>query len=709
LEKCRFGFKKMVIKRLTYILVSLLVFHFNDIILGQSVDRRFDSLVKLTTNNKDTIKLNALVKLCWNYRDIDPLKSFNFGIEGLTLAKKLLRNNDISTLYNYLGLLLRNTNSYDLALYNFQQALQIADSSDIKTEIAYTYNNIGDIYNRQQKYTQAENNLFKALEIFTKLDDKRGKAYSYHQIALAMHSQKHYDEAIRYNKLALELREKINDKEKVISSLRNLGISYTEKGNLSEARNCFNKTELLQQKVFSSYNIANTNILIGKTYQKENDLSSAISYYKKAYKFAGTLKSYTEMRDAAKLIGEVYKNTGKFEDAYIYLEVFKALDDSVKKKNLNADINQLYLKNEFEVKYKNMELIQEQKDTKNQLELSRQRYFTIFLLVAFFAVITLAFFIYREYNHKKKSNKTLLEKNHEITEKNEELNQQKEEITVQRDELERQKSVVERQRDQIVLQNNKIKDGIIYASRIQKAILPSDETIREILPNHMLYFKPKDVVSGDFYYIKKLRNYILIALADCTGHGVPGAFMSMLGYAIINEIVNRREITNSSFALNELRSQIKASLRQTGKEGENKDGMDIAFCSVNTDTNILDFAGANCDLIIFRNNEMIRCKGDRMPIGIYLNEDESFRSNVIQLQSGDNLYVFTDGYSDQIGGPSGRKFLTNNFIKLLAEIHKKPMEDQKNELDKTLEKWRSANPGYLYDQIDDITVIGIKI
>ena len=272
------------------------------------------------------------------------------------------------------------------------------------------------------------------------------------------------------------------------------------------------------------------------------------------------------------------------------------------------------------------------------------------------------------------------------------------------EEVVKQKDEIEAQRDEIADKNRSITDSIEYAKRIQTAILPSNEYAEEILPEHFILFRPRDIVSGDFYWMTKKNNRLVLIAADCTGHGVPGAFMSMLGVSFLNEIVNRHEVTTANEILNNLRTDIKRTLGQEGKEGEAKDGMDIALCIVDFDNMKMQYAGAYNPLYLFRNNELIEYKADRMPIGIYVKEKESFTNNDIDLQKGDVFYIASDGYQDQFGGEDGMKFKTKNYKQLLLDIHQKPMAEQREILNTTIDKWRGK-----WEQVDDIIVMGIRV
>lgn len=302
--------------------------------------------------------------------------------------------------------------------------------------------------------------------------------------------------------------------------------------------------------------------------------------------------------------------------------------------------------------------------------------------------------------------KEIVRQKAEIEEKNAELQQQQEEILAQRDELAKQKEIAEQQRDQIAKQKEEIMDSIYYAKRIQNAILPPAEILDAILPEHFILYLPRDIVSGDFYWIKKLGNKIIVATADCTGHGVPGAFMSMLGVSLLNEIVlkNSQNLSTAKI-LEELRTAVVNSLHQTGKLEETKDGMDMSLYIFDIETKILQFSGAFNSMLICRGEEIIELPADKMPIGIFEEKtNKPFNEITFKLQQGDLLYTYSDGYASQFGGPEGKKFKQTRFQKLLLTIKDKNMKEQKNILDITLKTWM----GVKYSQVDDILVIGVK-
>lgn len=270
--------------------------------------------------------------------------------------------------------------------------------------------------------------------------------------------------------------------------------------------------------------------------------------------------------------------------------------------------------------------------------------------------------------------------------------------------IERTAEVV-KQKEVIEEKNKHITDSIVYAKRIQQAILPPEEVFKTHLNNAFVLYKPKDIVSGDFYWLERKENKILFAVVDCTGHGVPGAFMSIIGYNGLNQIVNEYGVSNPAEILNQLNRIITSTLKQNEADTKIRDGMDMSVCSIDLATNKLEYAGANNPIFIVRNNEVLEIKADKQPIGNYIGEEEyHFTNNNIDLFPDDRLYLFSDGYADQFGGPRGKKLKYTTFREMLIKYHRAPMSEQKQILNSLFEEWRGD-----LEQIDDVCVIGVAI
>ena len=334
-------------------------------------------------------------------------------------------------------------------------------------------------------------------------------------------------------------------------------------------------------------------------------------------------------------------------------------------------------------------LISQQEDKiKTQLAtLEKQKlimYFISFVLLLF---VFLAYNIYRNYRIKKEANIRLEEKNRTIS--------------AQKDEIEKQRDIAAMQRDQIAYQKKHITDSIVYAKRIQTALLPSLELFSSDVEHFVLY-KPLDIVSGDFYWVTRQANMQVIIATDSTGHGVPGAFMSMLGVTLLNELVLAKKVVMPDQILNGLRQQIISTLKQTVAEDNVKDGMDVAACVIDFDTSTLYFAGANNPLYLIRDKELIHYRPDKMPVAIHYTMND-FTLHTIDLKKGDCFYIFSDGYADQFGGPDQRKFMSKQLKEVLVSISHKPMIDQGARLSELFTEWQGDSP-----QVDDVTVIGVR-
>jgi serine phosphatase RsbU (regulator of sigma subunit) len=319
--------------------------------------------------------------------------------------------------------------------------------------------------------------------------------------------------------------------------------------------------------------------------------------------------------------------------------------------------------------------------------LEKQKLILYFVLFALLLVSFLGYYIYRGYKIKKEANIKLEEKNRTIS--------------AQKDEIEKQRDLAAAQRDQIAYQKKHITDSIMYAKRIQTALIPSLELFSDKL-EHFVIYKPLAIVSGDFYWVSSQGNLQIIISADCTGHGVPGAFMSMLGVTMLNEIVNGKHITMPDQIIENLREGIIKSLNQVAEEESIKDGMDIAVCVIDFDRNILWYAGANNPLYLIRGGELIHYRADKMPVAIHY-KMVPFTQHKIDLQKGDAFYIFSDGFADQFGGPKQKKFMSMQLKETLVAMSGKPMLEQGQRLNDIFEEWRGDTP-----QVDDVTLIGVR-
>ena len=290
-----------------------------------------------------------------------------------------------------------------------------------------------------------------------------------------------------------------------------------------------------------------------------------------------------------------------------------------------------------------------------------------------------------------------------VKERTREIEEQKEEILSQRDALAMQNILITEQKSKIEHINKEITDSIRYAQHIQSSLLPNKAELDKVLPQYFVLYKPKDIVAGDFYWARRKDNKIFVAVADCTGHGVPGGFLTMLGISFLNEIFLNNRDWSPHEVLNQLRDKMISSLLRENQEQQAQDGMDIAFCIIDNDGKKIHFAAANSQAYLIRGQQVLELKGDKMPIGLHVNANKSFTSSEIDFSAGDELFLFSDGYKDQIGGEDEKRLKSGAFKKILVDIYPQPVEIQQHLLEKTLADWKGP-----YDQTDDILVMGIK-
>jgi serine phosphatase RsbU (regulator of sigma subunit) len=640
-------------------------------------------------------------------------KSEEYNLKALDILLKIKDLPGIAICYNNLGILAHNSNDYSKAIYYYGLSLNINRSIGRKSGEASSLFCIGTVYENQVKYDSALKYYLEAQVISESISDTKLMAYGKTSLANVYFMMENYMKSLEYNEEAIKLFEKSGNNWGLLKVYTSLGLTAERLDSSSLA------VWFYYQALKISYNIQSPNdqatiyFSIAQLYENSDKIDSAAANYKKSYslfqatdnrensalsliglarlknyrndyrgareeldealKIAKEIKSPSALTEVYRVLALTYTGLKDFKSAFSYLNQYAATKDSMMTVEKQRQI--IEIQTQFETEKKEKENVILRKD-QQILQTTRNS-----LIIGALLLLTIALVIFRSLKLKKRDNKLLRQ---------------------QKDEIERQKDIVETQKTAIT-------DSIRYARRIQSAMLPPGELSEHNLPDSFILYLPRDIVSGDFYWLRQLNeNRIMICVADCTGHGVPGAFMSMLGMSLINDIVNinqDRIVTNDftpADILNELRERIKSSLRQSGKEGEARDGMDLSLCIIEKDTGVLRNSGANNSTYIVYNETLSELKATRNPIGIYLNEI-SFSNHMIEIAPGSVIYMFSDGYSDQIGS-DGKKFLSKNFKNLLTGISNLPMEEIKEILYKTHLDWRKEE-----EQVDDILVLGIKV
>jgi serine phosphatase RsbU (regulator of sigma subunit)/Tfp pilus assembly protein PilF len=619
-------------------------------------------------------------------------------LKSLETAKEVNFKKGISRSYNNLGRVYYDKGSYEESIDSYLKSLIILEELGDKRNISACYNNIALVHMDQGSYDKAIEYLRKALAINKELGNKRAMSISHLNMANIYNKQMSFDQAIESYNMALKIFEDLDDTRGISECCHNLGETYQQKGSYELAVKYFLKALDIYEKNGDKKGIATLDINLAKLNislagsmeiskgQRLKYLNQAVVYGNKSFEYASEMRLLPTIRDAASILMTAYNLLGNKIKALENAGIIITTQDSMFTEDKTRAIQEMSARYETEKKQQQIELQKSQLLAKDA-KIKQQKTFRNALIGGLGAFILIIIIITYAYKQKRKDNKKILEQNEKILNANEELKQ----LNV----------TTNRQKDEIV-------SSILYAQRIQSAILPPDTYITELLNENFIFYKPKDIVSGDFYWIKQVNHYIILVAADCTGHGVPAAFLSVLGISCLNEIVQGREITQANQILNELRKEIKQSLRQTGKREESRDGIDIALCVIDTRKNEIQYSGANNPLYIISNNEgeplLKEINPDQMPVGVHFLTDKSFTNHEIKLGIGDTFYIFSDGFVDQMGGDNNHRYKSEKFKQLLLKIYDQPLYEQKEILEQTLNDWMGLNP-----QTDDILVIGARV
>ncbi|UCH14240.1 MAG: tetratricopeptide repeat protein, partial [Bacteroidales bacterium] len=578
-------------------------------------------------------------------------KAVDFYEQSLDIVEDLGEKEEEAVIHDKIGNIHLEQNNLDKAIESYEKSLEIDRELDKEENVAATLNNMGSVYYNLGKFDDAKDYYEQSLDVTKKIGDKKQISIALNNIGNINYDGKRFRKAINYYEQSIEIKESINYKRGVAASLHNIGNAYKGLKEYVLALDYYKRSNDVANEINYIEVTARNNRAFSEVYSLMNDYKNAYEYQKLFADVKHTIRD-----EKIQIFEGVSKE--KRDDERILIA---SLRRQIQKQKLLAEYEANRRQKEIEIK--NLALINEKEKTK------RQKLVIVIGFIGLIALVVFSFMVYRQYIQKKKANV-------ELTEKNRLISNQKQQIT----------------------------DSIRYASRIQKAVLPPEEFVTKILPQHFILNIPRDIVSGDYYWTTQRENESIIAVADCTGHGVPGAFMSMLGIAFLNEIVNKTVTARSHEILEQLRTNVMNSLHQTGREDEAKDGMDIALIIIDLKSKKLQYSGAHNPLYIIRKNKLQELKADKMPIGISARYDKPFRNHKIQLYKDDMLYIFSDGYTDQFGGEYRKKFGFRRFRDLLIEIHKKPVEEQRDILNKSINDWKGS-----FDQIDDILVMGIRI
>lgn len=595
--------------------------------------------------------------------------------KSLTIAERVKDNQRIGALYNALAITNLEIGNYNGGLEYFFKALKIAESMGYKGGVASTTLSMGAVYEDLKNTSEALKCFRKALALYSELGDSASVGVAYNNIGNILSKTKP-DSGITYFLQAEKILRSTGDLPDLSLAISNLGEMYVQKKEPVKAMGYLSEYMQICRMIDDQEGLSYGHSLLARTLVLEKRYHAAFEHADSAVAIAKAIGNYRDLQLAYDARYETALAMGDHRLALEWYRNAQLLKDSILNLETTRNMNQLQTIYETEKKDKEL-LIKNGEIERQQADASRKASQRNAMIAGLVLVLLLSGVTYNGYLNKKKANVALSEAYVEIEEKN---------------------RVVE-------ARNKDILDSINYAKRIQEAILPPPAVVRSLFPHSFVLYKPKDIVCGDFYWFEEKGGKKMFAAVDCTGHGVPGAFMSVVGYNHLNQAVNEMGLTKPSDILDQMNRNVTATLRQSYEESSVRDGMDLALVAIDPASMTLEFAGANNPVWLIRNSELIEIKGDKFPVGFFLGEElKKFTNHTIKLQSGDSVYVFSDGFEDQFGGEKGKKFMSRRLKQLLQENQHLPMEQQLIELENTFESYRGN-----HEQVDDICMIGVKI
>ncbi|MGZ3866558.1 MAG: tetratricopeptide repeat protein [Bacteroidia bacterium] len=547
---------------------------------------------------------------------------------------------------------------------------------------AWSDHNIGEIYIDLNKFKEALEYALLSFQKMKKLNHYRGMSQTSSNVGLIYDITGNPDSALHYYAISIESAKKEHLEDVMANTYSNMGVVYFYKGDYENAIKQYKLALELNNKLDYDESKGNNLLNLGEVYEAKKEYTLAEKYMLEGLAILGKTKNMLYRKEAYRMIGQLYSEMGKYDKAYGYHLKFSEISDSLYNQNSTKAVAEMQVKFDTEKKQQEIE-IQNAKLDSQKAQLKEEQFQRLALYLGLGLLVVLGAFIYNRLT---------------VTRK------QKAEVEIQKKEVEKQKYIIEEHQKEIV-------DSINYAKRIQVALLAHEELLNNNLPAHFVLFKPKDIVSGDFYWAththsKENTDLFYLAVCDSTGHGVPGAFMSLLNIGFLSEAIKEKDIFKPHEVLNYVRNRLISSIGQDNQ----KDGMDAILIKI--DENELrshkeilkvEYAAANNEPILIRDNKIIELPKDKMPVGKGEKTD-SFTLHQLELRKGDCLYLYTDGYADQFGGEKGKKFKYKQLNELLLANHTLPPDQQREILVSTFEKWKGN-----LEQVDDVCIIGIKI
>jgi len=630
-----------------------------------SFSQNIDSLKNQLKVTKDSTLLKtylAVGNYFYNKGQLDT--SLAYFKTGYTKATELQKIKFICDFLLRLGLLEREKGVYNKSSEYYYKALEIAEQNNFKKQKASIYNGIAILAAIQKDQEKAIEFYKKSLDVYKEIGFLAGQGAVYNNIGLSYLDRQNNIAAQKYFFKALEISKKMQDDFNIAVNSENIGLTYQEMKNDNLALIYYAKAISIWYLREDENSIPITLGYMAKTYIRQKKWPMAIDTLKKALGFAKKVNSIASQRDITLRLSEAYEGNKDVVNSFKYFKLGRALEDSIHNGDKTKEITEIQLNYTFN-KIKVRDSIKHELEVRTkETQLRSEKNYKYIISSVLVLILVLLFFVFKNYKEKKKANEV---------------------VTFQKD-------LVEKKQKEIL-------DSITYARRIQTALLTQDDVINTYIKDHFRFFKPKDIVSGDFYWVAKKGNLLYFAVCDSTGHGVPGAFMSLLNINFLNKAINEKNITKPNEIFNYVRVELINSISKEGQQ----DGFDGILLCIDTVSKEITYSAANNKPLLVSGSEMKQLETDKTPVGKSIKESD-FRLFNLSMNSSETLYLYTDGYADQFGGPRGKKFKLNELNKLLLSITHLSMQEQKQKLKEHFDLWKGD-----LEQVDDVLLFGIKV
>ena len=631
-----------------------------------------------TKDSTEVIRLNTLFRI---QHASHPAESYSYANNALEISKKINYLDGEATAYNNLGVYHRQKGDYDEALKYYKKALNLYDSIENQEGLAKALSNIGNIYSINEDYENALDYYLQAQEIFSLLKDQFRQLSILNNIGNVYLDNGQEQEAINYYRKVLSIFKNSDNKNTLFDPYSNIGKIYFDNKRYDSALFYFNKSLQKEEASNNQFGIAEALVKIARLHNVRGSYQAALSAALDASEIAGKVNSKPILLDAFSTLAEVYLYLDDLEQSYVYMNQYHIMKDSLFNETSRRAIAELEKSIELEQKEKEIAILKKESEIKD-LKYQNNQLYTYGSIAFSILLLSLAILSFLKFKQSRKA-KFLLE--------------------YQNQQILKSKKALEIQKMKLESWNRDITDSIEYSKSIQEGIM-NNNSFQDNIQKSFVYYRPKDIVSGDFYWYSRQNGFDIIALIDCTGHGVAGAFMTVIANAIMNQIVNEENETEPARILGLLDKKVMDILKQKEVTKTNH-SMDVALCRIDHQNKELVFAGAKRPLYLIENNQLIELKGNKYTIGEYYNSpDKQFDQRHIQLNGQQTFYISSDGFPDQFGQNLQKKYMSKRFKNLLTLISEKSMAEQCKSLALEMQRWQGA-----MEQTDDMLVSGFRL